>query len=612
MKTTRQTGGNINIMRRFIWALLIIIGSVLKVEAQVYDASTANRQEIFLQLDRPFYLSGEKVWFTLFNYNSEEGTLLAGKRFMNLHLLSKTGEVVLNERIKIINGRTAGQFVLPSNLNTDEYLINIGFSGESVEQFLYRKKLTIYNRSEVLNEASNTKLAFTTPLTTTSEESKGINTQLAKSSFGTKEKIEAGLSLETGKGASLSILVRPVKVQDDNLFSQKKGYEQQNLRTNKILNFQSVQDHPYLLVDLKPNTELKPKARPYIFIPETHQVLIFFKTSEDTYSLDLTDISGGMKSFYFSQFVNKPFIPSTAKWDYEKEKYKNNLVPFFEGEMSLSWVETTPNFSKTIADINFGKPEITEDVVKYGRQQSILEAMYASGAYRGIPVTQAEKEENIMKAPTLFYRKASDYEMMNNLSEYLFEIVSGIRVWNNDNRKDVRVLFGGEQYPDAPLFLVDGIPTRDTDKVLRLPIEDLQGAGVIKYNKDRGQSKYNKEARSYSAFAGSGIIVIHLKPGSSNPFRSTYENLLQNKLYIEPEAYPNPNYSVEIATSDAPDLRHILLWQPIYEMNAQQQKVSFYTSEVPGTYELVVQGFTRRGERVFLKKLFTVTANFEE
>jgi len=605
MKTTHQHGGITDTMKKILWLLLVVCTVVAK--AQNYDEATANKQEVFLQFNRTFYLSGEKLWFTLFNYDSETGALLKGRRFMSLQLLNRNGEEVLRERIKVLDGRTAAQIVLPAQLNTDEYLLHLNLHSEAVEEYLYRKKIKIYNRSEVLRLSENTPIDFVAQSFEPAEIEIGIEATLAQNNFSPKEKIELSLSLKNAKSASLSVLVKPLDQNSiDAINAAKTDYEKQNSRKSNPLNFKAVQDHAYLIMDLKANTALKPEARPFIFIPESHQVKTFFKIKNDTYSVDLTNVPAGLKSFYFNQFTYKPYIPPNATWDYEKEKYKDNLVPYFEGEMDFSWQEPEPDFASVLTDIIFNKPTITEEVKKYAQQQSILEAMYASGGYEGLPLAKTLKEPDPMSAPTVFYRRTGDFEMMDNFTEFLFEIVTGIRAWNTEKRKEVRVMFGGEVYHDPPLFLIDGIPTRDVERVLELPIEGIEGVGVIKYHESQ-LKKFNTEARPYSAFMGSGIIVVHLKPGVSNPFRRSFEQLIKKRLYLENEAYPNPVYSEESKQLDIPDLRRTLLWAPIYEMEAQQQQLHFYTSDVPGKYEIVVQGISEEGEKIFLRKAFEVS-----
>ena len=594
-----------------ILTLTLILAFGYFAKAQNYsEPAVVSAQEAYMQLDRSFYLSGDKLWFSLFSYDSNTGKLIKGRRFMSLTLLDRTGEPVLKERVKIEDGTTSGQLILPLDLQTDEYVFHLGYMGESADQFVFRKKLEVYNRAETLAKASGSDLSFDEPSINAVAKSENITIDLSKSSFGSKEQVEVGLNT-SANSANLSVVVKPIGVTGANILSKTEAYEELNLRSNKPLNLVAPQDHSWLLFDLAPKTMLAEEARPYVFIPESRKVKGFFRIKDGIYSIDLTDISGGDKSFYFNQFSSKPYIPPTAEWDYEKEKYKDNLVPYFEGEMQFEWKEADLDYAEAISDISFAKPNITSEVLQYAMQKSVLESLVASGGYDAIPVPAADNAVSTMTQPTLFYKKASDYEAMNNMAEYLYEIVTGIKAWDRDNRKDIRVMFVGGMYHDSPLFLVDGIPTRDVDKILNIPIENVQGAGVIKDHKAKAQYKYNNEVLPYGAFAGSGIVVINLKPGAANPFRVEYDKLLKKRVYIKPDVYPNPDYSQATIDATTPDFRSTLYWNPQLVYSNDNNQLSFYTSDVPGKYEIIVQGITAEGQKVFAKQYFTVVGGIE-
>ncbi|MHA7101101.1 hypothetical protein [Roseivirga pacifica] len=595
-------------MRR-IYIVLLAIALADSVKAQDYSSpEVVQNQEVFLQLDRTFYLSGDKLWFSLFNYDSKSGRLIKGKRFMKLTLLNPSGEVIMSENLKVQDGRSAGQFILPLSIPSNEYVLHLGYMGELPDQYLFRKKLSIFNRAEVLEKASGAQVHFAVNSKEITPVSQNISVSLSKSGFNSKEQVVVNLSGQTN--AQLSIAVRPVG-ETDVLIEKGSGYSKFNLRSNKALDFKAPQDHAWLLFDLLPKTDLQPDSRPYAFIPEDHRIKGFYKVSNGVYSFDLTDLSGGEKTFYFNQFSNKPYVPPTAEWDYEKDRYKDHLVPYFEGEMDFEWEEPDLDYTQAIGDISFQSPSIDDQVMQYALQKSVLESVVASGAYDDVPVQIQEPQTDLMMAPSLFYKKASDYEQMNNIAEYLYEIVTGVRAWDRDNKRDIRVMFVGGMYHDSPLFLVDGIPTRDVEKILNIPIEDVHGAGVIKDHKAKAQYKFNDEARPYGVFAGSGIVVIHLKPGASNPFRVDYDGMLKKRVYIAQDIYPNADYQSSGSFNSIPDFRRTLYWNPTFELSETSNTVSFYTSDVPGQYEVIVQGISAEGEQIFARQTFSVSAGIE-
>jgi hypothetical protein len=593
-------------MKRLTFIFLIFAN--LNSFGQGYSSSVAINQEVFVQFDRDFYLSGDKVWFSLFNYGATTQRLVSETRFMQFTLLNRLGKKIIQESIKVEKGRSTGQFILPLTLTTDEYLVHIGFSDEAIEEFVYRTKLSIYNRQEAVETANGSSLDFTASGMSIDEKTnQNITINSNKSSFELKEKVELDLGLVNADKANISILVRPLLPEVEHIKAQPKSeFEKQNYREFKSLNFKSMSDHNSLQYDLIRNSPLIDGLRTSIYVPETKQLKGFFKVTGDRYTMDMSNLSGGLKSFYFSEFSYKAYIPPNADWDYEKALFKDNLVPYFENEPVYSWAPLAQDFKAVLADAEFSTPTYTPAVLKYTWQQSIIGSVLTSGVFESIPTIEASLNSDAMFDIPLFYKKASDYDAMDNMAEFLYEIVTGIRTFEIDGKQDVRVAFVGGVYQDAPLFLVNGIPTRDTETVLNIPIGDVIGAGVIKDHKASGLVKYNREVRPFGDFGGSGIVVIHLKPGASNPFRIAYSEMLKKNMHIVPETYPNAEYASINDASGIPDFRQTLYWNPELKLEDDITQLSFYTSDIEGNYEVIVQGVSENGKIIFARYPFNV------
>uniref|UniRef100_UPI0040483393 hypothetical protein n=1 Tax=Roseivirga sp. TaxID=1964215 RepID=UPI0040483393 len=599
-------------MKRFITLFLVVVS--LNSFGQGYSSSVALNQEVFVQFDRDFYLSGDKVWFSLFNYGSTTLRPLSETRFMQFTVLNRSGEKIIQERIKVEKGRSKGQFILPLSLPTDEYLVHIGFAGEAADQFMFRTKLGIYNRQEAIETANSSSLDFSSPENITLQSlNENISLKGAKTTFGFKEKVELNLGLVNADNANISILVRPHSADIDHIKAEPlNSFEKQNYRAFKTLNFQTLADHNALQYQLVRKSPVTEGLRTSIYVPETKQLKGFFKVNNDIYTMDMSNLPGGIKSFYFSEFSYKAYIPPNAAWDYEKDLFKDNLVPYFENEPSFSWAESDPDFGSVLKDVTFLTPAYTPHVLKYTWQQSIIASVLTSGSYESIPTNTPLLDTDAMMDIPLFYKKASDYEVMDNMAEFLYEIVTGIRTFEKDGKQDVRVAFVGGVYQDAPLFLVNGIPTRDTETVLKIPIDDVIGAGVIKDHKASGLVKYNREVRPFGDFGGSGIVVIHLKPGATNPFRISYSEMLKRNTYIVPEIYPNADYSQTSGASNIPDFRQTLYWNPEMKLDADTTQLSFYTSDIEGNYEVIVQGVSENGKIIYARYPFKVEKKMQQ
>lgn len=138
----------------------------------------------------------------------------------------------------------------------------------------------------------------------------------------------------------------------------------------------------------------------------------------------------------------------------------------------------------------------------------------------------------------------------------------------------------------SPLVLLDGLPVFDFNKLMTFDPLKIRKLEVM-------SRKYYFGGNSFD-----GIVNFSTYKGDMAGFkidpRATvvdYEGLqLQREFYA-------PVYATEAnLQSRIPDFRNLLFWSPklITNSNGKQQS-SFYTSDVPGTYAIVVQGISEDG-----------------
>ena len=555
-------------------------------------------------MNQPYYISGQKVWFSFWLFDADSQRLVKGDQFMDLHLVDHEGNRVIEKRIKVKSGRSYGQFSLPEELETHEYLIHLGFQGEKVSEYIYASKLTVYNKEEALSSDIT--------ISTSQENSfekveNGGDLVFLNEEIGTKKRFNYDLVLDQATEASIQVLVRKIDASPESLLTH--ATEDLNNRSTRSLDLKNVYNHSYLQFDLTSLTAPKDSILPLVFIPETHQQLGFLKIKDGTYTMDATDVGPGLKTFYFNQFIYRAYIPPDLEWDYEKEKYKDNLIPFYEGEMQLALKNQAMSFEEVLRAYDLQKPSWYDYVIDYAHQIKVSQLLASSEAY---PVERVlEEVSDSLNMQPMLWSRAEDYETMDNMAEFLFEIVTGIKAYYTDKRKDIRVLNADGPYPDIPLVLVNGVPTRDMKRVLDIPVEHILGAGVIKDHKSRGQYKYNLEARPYGAFASNGIILIKLKPDIINPFKTDFNQMLKIEPYIVPMTYPNVAYADGSDSSEVPDLRTTLLWEPQVEITRRRTNLSFYTSDIPGKYEIIINGVKKGGGLIAIRDSFYVSRDIE-
>ncbi len=186
------------------------------------------------------------------------------------------------------------------------------------------------------------------------------------------------------------------------------------------------------------------------------------------------------------------------------------------------------------------------------------------------------------------------YTRFNTLEETIVEVTDhlSIKTLNNGSRVfEVRPNVG---LPNDKLFaavFVDGLFVKDHED-------------IIGYNAKRVKSiNFSRE----NVLIGSQMFqgVLSLKTIKGDFFNEFYSPDLMNIELFRPEErkhYFKQMYVGDHDRSRVPDYRYQLLWLPKVDLLGREQEVVFYTSDVTGTYELVLEGFTENGNPVSIKR----------
>ena len=70
--------------------------------------------------------------------------------------------------------------------------------------------------------------------------------------------------------------------------------------------------------------------------------------------------------------------------------------------------------------------------------------------------------------------------------------------------------------------------------------------------------------------------------------------------------YFQPQYSFTNNLSKIPDYRHQLLWIPNVKLENKERSFSFFTSDVLGAFEIILEGFTNSGIPIYRSEIIEV------
>ena len=187
-----------------------------------------------------------------------------------------------------------------------------------------------------------------------------------------------------------------------------------------------------------------------------------------------------------------------------------------------------------------------------------------------------------------FKYNLDDYTRFTSLEEVLREYVALVNV----TRRNGRVYFPVVNQPANqffyadPLVLLDGVPVFNFNKFLQFDPLKLKSLEVVTKRYLLGNSifegilnwkTYNADLANYEF--DPNVLVLD------------YEGLQMAREFYAP-VYDNE----ASLSSHLPDFRNVLQWSPdIKVKNKEKKALSFYTSDLPGKYAVVIQGITSNG-----------------
>ena len=186
-----------------------------------------------------------------------------------------------------------------------------------------------------------------------------------------------------------------------------------------------------------------------------------------------------------------------------------------------------------------------------------------------------------------------DYTRFRTLKETFTEYIFTANV--RDSRSPIFKAFfdyNGNQGDYAPLLLLDGVPVLDQKLLMYSPYK-VERISVL--------------GKRY--FLGSlivdGVISIETKEGKLDQF-SIDEDHTEVELLGVSQIWKSADLANPKPSSSMPDQRDQLLWDPNFKViDGQNQPIRFFTSDVTGTFEMVIEGHRSDG------KAFTHVENFQ-
>jgi hypothetical protein len=536
-------------MKRKILILLLLFFAIT-IKAQ-------DKESIHFFTDRDLYVSGETLLLKVFAPVTEQSGIV------NINLYNNRGKKITGIILEVINHQADGFIYLPDSLSSGSYLVQCSTRTDNI---LISKVLYVANRFKGLPESDSY-----------SQPSDGLPVKENQIQHMQVDGIEKEYKPRVKGHATIHLPDELLSKIEGNLSISVSGvipgFTSATFKheTPSKVSLLAVKEGIILegkVTDLKTTQPFK-NAVVYLSIPDSIPGFQYYITGED-----------GRFYFQLGKYYGK--IPVVIQC-YTTEKSRLLKISINNPDslqIEMVKFETSPfpsGFRKSVEKNTdavtfrkiFNQQEITIQPVP-----SIKKDLYP---FYGVP-------SNIVD-PQLFI----DLPNFNEISK---ELLPGVK-YRNYNRIPSLQVFNATRlffFEEMPLLLLDGIPILDINVIKDMGSKDIDKIEIC------------QSERFYGDLTFPGVVAIYTSKADYTRVPESDDLIKLNLDVIQPPATLN---MPSIQLLEDPDLRQVLLWKPSLKPEPTIA-LDFQTSDVEGSYKLVIRGKTTDGSIFYKEQFFEV------
>lgn len=586
IKCKTQFLGRLIMVKKLVFTIFVFLGffatAQIPKDNVTVDVNIFPKETVALSINSEVLLAGELLQYKAYILNTSNRKSLLSK-VVYVSLRNQKDSLVFNHKIKVEKGVANGDFFLPSNLQTGVYKL-IGytnFSRNNIQDAFAEKSIYIINtfkKNELVNTTKDT--IFIDASTESAVENSGsdgssevFETILNKETFGFREKVDLKLKSNSNTvngNYRLSVRkVNPVEISGE-VIKAKTAISSENFYL------------PELRGELISGVVLSKLGD----VPlANREVALTIPGKDFIYKIAKTNSEG---RFFFSVAEGYDSEKSIVQLYGDEATRRDFKIVMNEKDFHLSQGE--PYFLK-----------LDKQLKDWLEERSVQ--LQVENAYFDV------KKDSILKNKinSIFYDNLGtvflldDYTRFPTVRETFIEVITLAAIrGTGDNAK---FIVNNEYDPNRiakfndidPLVLVDGIVIQNNEELINYNARDIESIRVV------------NEPYRYGPKIFSGIIAVETKNGSFvQNLSHDYLNEMELPPLIKQKKYYRPDYSNKEVQARIPDYRIQLFWEPNVQFSGGSYSTTFYTSDVSGTYEISIEGFSEEGKYYLAKSYFQI------
>lgn len=564
---------------------------------QLQDLKKLPLEKMYVHHATSLLFPGEYLVYSVYCINSYTYNLSDFSKIGYVELVSETGELVFSHKLRLDAGRAQGDFFIPVEIPSGNYKL-LGYTQWMKNGGLghyFQDDIAILNpyrsnlgalKSSTGNDSLSLADHPVPDKKSITEGSDFIQLLTEGNKFGKRSKVT--LIPKNYKGprgyGNYSVSVRKKEKIKPPAKYTAAGFSQQQIALEKFIP-QSVNDSIYLpeqIGELFWGT-VRQKGTNVPAIDKT--VAISIPGQDFLLKYAKTEAQGN-----FYTYLNREYDANLAIVQVLKEEVSYDISikkqsPLDYSALKFNTYKVSPNQKKAILERSVYNQ--IENAYFTFKPDTILSVKDTDPFIGGNPEVY----------------QLDDYTRFPTLEETLVEVVDNVWVRNENGknslwvRQNVDPTKRDEFINLPPLVLIDGVLIADHGRILNLNAYTIKTIKTVRDQFVLGSSEYL------------GMVVLETIKGDYADIAQA-EGMVKTELFkpLPNKNYFNQRYSDQDRSEKQriPDFRSQLLWVPKLTIDQEEKHFEFYTSDVGGEYEIVLEGFTTYGKPISIREMFTV------
>ncbi|MEM9648449.1 MAG: hypothetical protein AAF969_08205 [Bacteroidota bacterium] len=554
------------------------------------------QESVYVQFNQSLLFSGEHLLYKVYCLDKSRRQLTHISKMAYVSLVDKDGNSVFTHKVRLEKGAGYGDFFVPTSISTGSYKL-IGYS-EWMKNFgketFFQSDVKIINPYQPLPEeyreqvADSTLESTSTMVSSTAGQSipkptaqNGVlKVDLEKSELEKREKLAITLSTEneTFANGNYALSVRKLdQIEAPSQISSQAFYKDYMNGGSATRTFNAIQSLPEIRGEVISGTIVNKEGKN----PAGEVKISLSLPGEDfLFNVATSDAQGKFKFVVDQEYDNvtaalQVLAEDSGSYEIQMDgnevTYPDVQVPVFKVSKEMGALILEKSIQNQI-----------ENGFRAVKSDSIIPAYHAQPFYRNYTE----------------YYDLDDYTRFNSIQETIVEVVDQVsvrRLDNGDRWFEIRPEEGFTDLSLRPMVFVDGLFVKRHEEFMDFGAKKIKSISFSR----------NKVILGQQVFQG----VLSFKTVAGDFYSSFYTPNIVNVDLFKPQPrkqYFNQIYSEDNANSRVPDFRYQLLWVPKLDLSGGSQELELFTSDVPGTYLLTLEGFSATGNPVSISRQFMV------